>query len=103
MKYNYPVLKGGIGLGVFSLIHKMCNEHEMLPIQRNIKENHVHVLISAPTYLFPARMAQYLERKSFFCLMREFPELKKRMNPILLRYGMSKAPQIKACLDGGHS
>lgn len=77
-KYSYHVLQGDIALRTRSLIREICSENEMLPIRGNVRSNHVHILISAPTYLSPAKMAQYLKGKSSFRLMREFPELKKR-------------------------
>jgi putative transposase len=77
-KYSYPVLVGDVALRVRSLIQEICKENEMIPIRGNVRSNHVHVLISAPTYLSPGKIAQYLKGKSSFRLMREFSELRKR-------------------------
>lgn len=40
--------------------------------------NHVHILVSAPAYLSPAKIAQLLKGKSSYQLQREFPELRKK-------------------------
>ena len=77
-KYSYPVLQGDIGLRTRDLIKKICAEKEMSIIRGNIRANHIHVLVSAPSHLSPAKMAQYLKGKSSFRLMQEFPVLKKR-------------------------
>ncbi len=44
----------------------------------NVRSNHIHILISAPSHLSPAKMAQYLKGKSSYRLQREFPQLQKR-------------------------
>ncbi|MFN9253355.1 MAG: IS200/IS605 family transposase, partial [Holosporaceae bacterium] len=37
-----------------------------------------YILVSAPSYLSPAKIAQYFKGKSSYRLQREFPSLKKR-------------------------
>ena len=53
-------------------------EKEMVVVRGNVRANHIHVLVSAPSYLSPAKIAQYLKGKSSFRLMQEFPALRKR-------------------------
>ena len=77
-KYSYPVLQGDIGLRARDLIKQICAEKEMSVVRGNKRANHIHVLVSAPSHLSPAKMAQYLKGKSSFRLMQEFPALKKR-------------------------
>ena len=50
----------------------------MAVVRGNVRANHIHVLVSAPSHLSPAKMAQYFKGKSSFRLMQEFPALKKR-------------------------
>ena len=47
-------------------------------VKGNIRPNHIHMLISASPYYSPAKIAQYLKRKSSYRLQREFPVLQKR-------------------------
>jgi len=63
---------------VRDLLRQICSENEMSVVSGNVRSNHVHVLISAPSHLSPAKMAQYLKGKSSYRLQREFPQLKKR-------------------------
>jgi putative transposase len=77
-KYSYPVLRGEIGLRLRDLVRQICSENEMSIVQGNVRNNHVHVLVNAPSHLSPAKIAQYLKGKSSYRLLREFPELKKR-------------------------
>ena len=73
-KYSYPVLQGDIALRTRDLINQICVEKAMVVVRGNVRANHIHVLVSAPSHLSPAKMAQYLKGKSSFKLMQEFPE-----------------------------
>jgi len=77
-KYSYPVLKGDIALCLRNLIKEVCDLQGMKVVRGNVRSNHVHVLVSAPSHLSPARMAQYLKGRTAHKLMRKFPELQKR-------------------------
>jgi putative transposase len=77
-KYSYPVLRGDIALRLRGLIKEVCDLQGMKVVRGNVRANHVHVLISAPSHLSPAKMAQYLKGRTAHKLMREFAELKKR-------------------------
>ena len=77
-KYGYPVLRGEVGLRLREVLRMIAAEHDMVVVQGNIRPNHVHILVSAPTYLSPAKMLQYLKGKSSYRLQREFRELQKR-------------------------
>ena len=77
-KYSYPVLRAEIGLRLRDLLRQICSENEISIVQGNVRNNHVHVLVSAPSHLSPSKIAQYLKGKSSYRLLREFPDLKKR-------------------------
>jgi putative transposase len=77
-KYSYPVLRGDIALRLRDLIKKICSQQEMAVIRGNVRANHIHVLVSAPSYLSPAKIAQYLKGKTSYRLLREFTDLRKR-------------------------
>jgi putative transposase len=77
-KYSYNVLQGDLALRLRDIIREICKETGMNVIKGNVRANHIHILVSAPTHLSPAKMAQYLKGKSSYRLQREFPELQKR-------------------------
>jgi REP-associated tyrosine transposase len=77
-KYAYRVLRGDVGLRLRALIRQVCEEQQMSVLQGNIRADHVHLLVSAPSWLSPAKMAQLLKGKSSYRLQREFPHLKKK-------------------------
>jgi len=77
-KYSYPVLRGDVGLRLRELIRQICSEKGMSVVKGNVRSNHVHILISAPAYLSPSKIAQFLKGKSSHRLQKEFPVLRKR-------------------------
>ena len=77
-KYSYGVLKGDLALRLRDIIREICKEKKMDVVKGNIRPNHIHVLISAPSYLSPAKIMQHLKGKSSYRLQREFPQLRKQ-------------------------
>jgi putative transposase len=77
-KYSYKVLYGDIALRLRDLIKEICALHGMIVIKGNIRSNHVHVLVKAPSHLSPSRIAQYLKGRTAYALLKEFSELRKR-------------------------
>jgi hypothetical protein len=43
-----------------------------------VSPDHIHMLLSAPAHLAPAKLVQYIEGRSSRKLQEEFPELRKR-------------------------
>jgi putative transposase len=60
------VLRGEIGLRLREVLRMIAAEHDMVIVQGNIRPNPIHILVSAPSYLSPAKMLQYLKGKSSF-------------------------------------
>lgn len=77
-KYSYPVLRGDVGLRLRELIRQVSAEKSLSIVQGNIRSNHVHLLIQAPAYLSPSKIAQLLKGRTSYRLQREFPGLRKR-------------------------
>jgi len=77
-KYSYSVLKGELALRLRDIVREICSEHRMEIMKGNVRSNHIHVLVSAPAHLSPAKIVQYLKGKSSYRLQREFPQLQKR-------------------------
>lgn len=77
-KYSYPVLRGDVGLRLREVLRMVCAERGMTVVQGNIRPDHVHLLVSAPAHLSPAKIVQYLKGQSSYRLQREFRGLQKR-------------------------
>jgi len=74
-KYNYGILKGEIGLRLRDIIGEICTENSLDIIKGNVRSNHIHILVRAPSNLSPAKIIQYLKGKNSYRLQREFREL----------------------------
>lgn len=71
-KYSYGVMKAEVAMRLRDIIREICAEKGLAVVKGNIRPNHVHILISAPPYYSPAKIAQYLKGKSSYRLQREF-------------------------------
>ena len=77
-KYSYSVLRGDTALRMRDIIREICAANQMEVIKGHIRPNHIHILVSAPAYLSPAKIMQHLKGKSSYRLQREFPHLRKK-------------------------
>ena len=59
-KYSYPVLRGDVALRLRELIKEICSQQDLVVVRGNVRANHVHVLVNAPSHHSPAKIAQYL-------------------------------------------
>ena len=77
-KYRYKVLRGRVAERARDLIRQICAAREVVIVRGAISPDHVHMLLSAPTHLSPAKLVQYIKGRSSRRLQDEFPELRKR-------------------------
>ena len=77
-KYRYKVLSGEVAIRTRDLLRQICLSRDIVIIKGSVGRDHVHMLISCPTRLSPAKIVQYLKGRSSRLLQEEFPHLKKR-------------------------
>ena len=77
-KYRYKVLRGEIAVRARDLFRQICQGREVVIVRGAIGGDHVHMLVSVPPQLAPAKLVQYLKGRSSRLLQEEFPQLKKR-------------------------
>lgn len=77
-KYRYPVLKGKIALRVRELVRVICAENNVIIASGRVTPDHVHIFVSSPPHLAPAKLIQYIKGTTSRKVQQEFPELKKR-------------------------
>ena len=58
-KYSYGVLKGAIGLRLRDIIRDIRVENKLEIIKGNVRSNHVHMMVGAPSHLSLAKIAQF--------------------------------------------
>ncbi|HEU4885607.1 MAG TPA: IS200/IS605 family transposase [Longimicrobium sp.] len=71
-KYRYKVLRGEVAERARELIRQSCMA------RGHVSTDHVHLLISSPPVLSPAKIAIDLKGRSSRLLQQEFSHLKKR-------------------------
>lgn len=77
-KYRKKVLKPEIQRRTKELFRTIAAHHDSEIDSLEVHEDHVHLLVSAPPRLSPAKLVQVLKSYSTHALFREFPELRDK-------------------------
>jgi len=77
-KYRYKVMRGRVAERARELIRQICQAREIVIVRGAISPDHIHMLLSVPPQLAPAKVVQYIKGRSSRLLQTEFPELGKR-------------------------
>ena len=77
-KYHYKLLRGEVAERARELIRRTCQMREVRIVRGAISADHVHMLVSAPPHLAPAKLVQYVKGRSSRRLQQEYPHLRKR-------------------------
>jgi putative transposase len=77
-KYRYPVLRSEIGPRCRDLLRQIAMAREITILRGALAPDHVHMLVSAPPVLAPAKIVQYLKGRSSRKLQMEYEVLRKR-------------------------
>jgi putative transposase len=71
-KYWYKVLRGEIALRTRDLLRQICQGREVVIVQGSVSPDQVHILVTVPPQLDPAKLVQYMKGKSSRMLQDEF-------------------------------
>jgi putative transposase len=77
-KYRNKILRGRVAERARDLIRQICQARDVVIVRGAVSPDHIHLLLSAPPILSPAKLAQYIKGRSSRHLQAEFPELRKR-------------------------
>ena len=77
-KYRYKILRGRVAERARDLLRQSCQARGVVIIRGAVSPDHIHMLVSSPPELAPAKLVQYLKGRSSRRLQDEFPELRKR-------------------------
>ena len=77
-KYRYKVLRGRVAERARDLIRQICQSRDVVIVRGAVSPDHIHMLVSAPPSLAPAKLAQYIKGRSSRRLQDEFEDLRKR-------------------------
>ena len=77
-KYRYKVLTGRVAERTRDLIRQICETRDVIIVRGSVSPDHIHMLLSAPADLSPAKLVQYIKGRSSRRIQDEFPEIRKR-------------------------
>jgi len=77
-KYRYQVLRGEVAERTRDLIRQVCMSRELTILQGHVSVDHVHIRVSCPPTLSPAKIVHYIKGVSSRKLQEEFSHLQKR-------------------------
>jgi putative transposase len=77
-KYRFRILRGEVAERARDVIRQSCLSREVTILQGHLSQDHIHLLVSCPPTLSPAKVMQFLKGRSSRMLQDEFPHLKKR-------------------------
>ena len=77
-KYRYKIVVGRVAERARDLIRQVCQSRDVVIIRGAVSPDHVHMLLSAPPILSPAKLAQYIKGRSSRLLQAEFVDLRER-------------------------
>jgi putative transposase len=76
-KYRKPVLSGEIGRRVRELVRRICASLDVEIIKGNIRQDHVHLLVSVPPTLSVSKLVQRMKGVTSRVLLQENKGLNK--------------------------
>jgi putative transposase len=77
-KYRYQVLRGEVAERSRDIIRQVCMSRELTIIEGHVSLDPVHILVSCPPTLSPAKSVQYSKGVSSRKLQEEFSHLQTR-------------------------
>jgi len=77
-KYRYKILRGRVAERARDLLRQICQSREVVIVRGAVSPDHLHMLVSCPPNMAPAKWVQYLKGRSSRRLQDEFGELRQR-------------------------
>jgi len=75
---SVPYIAGEVAELVRDVIRQICQAREVTIVRGSVSPDHIHLLVSVPPLLLPAKLVQYVKGKSSRQLQEDFPHLRKR-------------------------
>ena len=77
-KYRYKVLRGEVAERLRELVRQTCVSRDIKILKGHVSVDHVHLLVSCPPVLSPAKTIQYIQGRTSRMLQDEYSHIKKR-------------------------
>jgi putative transposase len=78
-KYRKMILRGELAKGIKTSFQGICERYGFDIDTMEVKDDHVHLFLSAPPRYSPARIVQIIKSISAKIVFEEFPEVKKQL------------------------
>ena len=78
-KYRKMILKGELAKGIKASFQEISERYGFDIDTMEVKDDHVHLFLSAPPRYSPARVVQIIKSISAKMVFKEFPEVKKQL------------------------
>ena len=78
-KYRKKILRGRVAERARDLIRQICAARDVVIVRGAVSPEHVHMLLSAPPILSPAKLTQYIKGRSSRRLQAEFANCAKNI------------------------
>jgi len=78
-KYRKMILKGDLARRLKMIFQEIAERYEFEIDTMEVRDDHVHLFLSAPPRYSPARLAQVMKSISGKMVFKEFPEVKKQL------------------------
>ena len=78
-KYRKMILKGDLAKRLKVVFQEIAERYGFEIDTMEVKDDHVHLFLSAPPRYSPARVVQVIKSISAKMVFREFPEVKKQL------------------------
>jgi len=59
-------------------IRQVCQQHEVTILKGHVSKDHIHLFVSIPPQVTISRLVQWLNGKTAYKLLQEFPMLQKQ-------------------------
>jgi putative transposase len=78
-KYRKMILRGELAKKVKTTFQEICERYEFEIDTMEVKDDHIHLFLSAPPRYSPARVVQIIKSISAKMVFKQFPEVKKQL------------------------
>lgn len=78
-KYRKMILRGELAKGLKTTFQEISERYEFEIDTMEVKDDHVHLFLSAPPRYSPARVVQIIKSISAKMVFKQFPEVKKQL------------------------
>ena len=78
-KYRKLILKNGLAKRLKEVFHEIADRYEFEIDTMEVKEDHVHLFLTAPPRYSPSQIVQIMKSISAKVVFREFPEVREQL------------------------